>query len=188
MQVIGRRLLASVVPAILVVAALLIPIVTAQPAGAYGSAAQWQVGLSGNCNNPTVRGADQLGGFWGWVEFDNDNTMDAELAYCNHLLRGSGAQPPFGGALHTSVDVPASDGWFIASSSGNPAFNDFWINGEVDTFTGHGKPVTMVDPDPPYPSDTGIPAMVGHFSTDEVLGFHAPGVSYQVQVVKIPGR
>ena len=48
--------------------------------------------------------------------------------------------------------------------------------------------VTMVDPEPPYPSDTGIPAMAGHFSTDDVLGFHAPGVSFQVQVVQIPGR
>src|SRR6266496_4804394 len=58
----------------------------APSAGAYGSAALWQIGLSGNCNNPSVCGADQLGGFWGWVEFDNDNTADAELADCQHLL------------------------------------------------------------------------------------------------------
>jgi hypothetical protein len=187
---IRRKLLTVAVPAMLVVATLLSPIVTAQPASAYGKAAQWQIGLSGNCNNPSVCGADQLGGFWGWAEFDNDNTADAELTGCGHLLRGSGSgeQPPFGGAGHMHVDVPASDGWFIAPSSGNPAINDFWVNGEVDTFTGHGKPVTMVDPEPPYPSDTGVPAMAGHFSTDEVLGFHAPGVSFQIQVVKIPGR
>lgn len=188
MQVIRRKLLASTVPVALAVTAFLSPIVTAPSASAYGSAAQWQIGLSGNCNNPSVCGADQLGGFWGWVEFDNDNTADAEIAGCGHLLRGSGAQPPFGGAEHMSVDVPASAGWFIAPSLGNAAINDFWINGEVDTFTGHGTPITAVNPEPPYPSDTGVPAMPGHFSTDEVLGFHAPGVSFQIQVIRIPGR
>ncbi|HEV8099105.1 MAG TPA: hypothetical protein VGP56_08145, partial [Gaiellaceae bacterium] len=49
-------------------------------AGAYGGGAShdtWQIGISGNCNNPTSSfcqnpetGSPELGGFWGWVEFD----------------------------------------------------------------------------------------------------------------------
>jgi hypothetical protein len=39
------------------------------------------------------------------------------------------------------------------------------------------------------PADTGIPAAPGHYSTNEILGFQAPpGVSFQIQVVKIPNR
>ncbi len=88
-----RKLLACTVPVTLAVAAFLTPIVNATSASAYGSAAQWQIGISGNCNNPSVCGADQLGGFWGWAEFDNDNTAHAEITGCDHLLRGSGDQP-----------------------------------------------------------------------------------------------
>src|SRR5262249_39542640 len=43
----------------------------ASPAGAYGGGARhdmWQVGISGNCNNPSFCGADGLGGLLGWVE------------------------------------------------------------------------------------------------------------------------
>src|SRR5437867_3848580 len=60
-------------------------LLTSAPAQAYGPKAQWQIGLSANCNNPLVCGQDALGGFWGWAEFDSDNTGDAQLAGCNHL-------------------------------------------------------------------------------------------------------
>src|SRR5262249_50841913 len=64
----------------------------ASPAGAYGGGAAhdtWQVGISGNCNNLSFCGADGLGGFWGWVEFDRftDGTItgDAQLTGCGHF-------------------------------------------------------------------------------------------------------
>src|SRR6266545_1962075 len=72
---------------------------TAPSAGAYGSAALWQIGLSFNCNNPSLCGSE-LGGFWGWAEFDSDNTADAQLVGCGHL-QGGRAQ----GAQHFSVDA-----------------------------------------------------------------------------------
>jgi hypothetical protein len=48
---------------ILVTMTAVVGVVSAPQAGAYGSAALWQIGISANCNNPTVCGADQLGGF-----------------------------------------------------------------------------------------------------------------------------
>src|SRR6266516_5701637 len=68
----------------------------ASSAGAYGGGAShdtWQIGLSFNCNNPSYfmcqdpeTGQPQLGGFWGWVEFDRfaDGTItgDAQVAGC----------------------------------------------------------------------------------------------------------
>ena len=156
-------------------------LLTSAPAQAYGPKAQWQIGLSANCNNPLVCGQDALGGFWGWAEFDSDNTGDAQLAGCNHLVGPH--VPGTSGAGHFSDEI---DGWFIAP--GSSGLDDFWIESETATFTGHGPPVTVFDPDPPYPMDTGIPAAPGHYSTAELLGFTAPGVSFQAQVVQIPGR
>src|SRR5512132_4174725 len=82
---------------------------TAAPAGAYGGGANhdmWQVGISGNCNNPSFCG-DELGGFWGWVEFDRfaDGTItgDAQVTGCSHFLRGGG-----GGAVHADVDITSA--------------------------------------------------------------------------------
>jgi hypothetical protein len=47
----------------------------------------------------------------------------------------------------------------------------------------------LTDPEPPYPADTGIPAVPGHYNTSELLGFSPPpGVSFMVQVVRIPNR
>src|SRR5437870_10946801 len=81
----------------------------ASPASAYGGGAghdTWQVGISGNCNNPSFCGTE-LGGFWGWVEFDRfaDGTItgDAQLTGCGHFLRGGG-----GGAFHSDVDITSA--------------------------------------------------------------------------------
>src|SRR5439155_5514039 len=69
--------------------------VLAAPASAYGGGAahdMWQVGLSFNCDNPDYCGPD-LGGFWGWVEFDRAGTTtwgDAALAGCGHTVGGGG--------------------------------------------------------------------------------------------------
>jgi hypothetical protein len=47
----------------------------------------------------------------------------------------------------------------------------------------------VVNPFPPYPEDTGIPAAPGHYNTSSFLGFSPPpGVAFQVQVVKLPNR
>jgi hypothetical protein len=146
---------------------------SAPAAHAYGNKALYQIGLSANCNNPSLCGADGLGGFWGWAEFDSDNTADAQFAGCGHLQGGGG-----GGAGHESVEV---DGWYIGANG------DFWIESEDVTFTGHGPPVTVHDPEPPYPSDTGVPAAPGHYNlAEEAFGFSGPGVTFQVQVVQIP--
>ncbi len=145
-------------------------------AAAYGKAAQWQIGLSFNCNNPSICGS-QLGGFWGWAEFDNDGTADAELVGCEHVQGGRAA-----GAFHFSVDVPAG-GWYIGSNG------DFFVTSEVDTITGGtgGPPVVVTVASENM--DTGIPAAPGHFSSQTLFGSAAPpGANFEIQVVLIPGK
>src|SRR6059058_4031500 len=87
-------------------------------AGAYGGGAShdtWQIGISGNCNNPAssfcqnpVTGSPELGGFWGWVEFDRfaDGTItgDAQETGCGHFLGGGGSF----GAEHADVDITSA--------------------------------------------------------------------------------
>src|SRR5919198_738351 len=86
---------------VVIIAALTATVVLAagfaSSAGAYGGGAghdMWQIGFSGNCNNQSFCG-DELGGFWGWVEFDRfaDGTItgDAQTAFCFHTLSGGGA-------------------------------------------------------------------------------------------------
>ena len=147
---------------------------SAPAASAYGRLAQYQIGISQNCNNPSFCGSG-TGGFWGWIEFDSDNTVDAQLTGCGHTVGGPGPA----GAGHFAAEAT---GWYIGANG------DFILNGtETDTFTGHGPPQSVT-----YTNDNvdmGIPATPGHYSTDEILGFHAPsGVSFQIQVVKIPGH
>src|SRR5438046_9558431 len=83
------------------VVALAVLASTAAPAGAYGGGAShdmWQVGLSGNCNNPSVCGND-LGGFWGWAEFDRAGTQtwgEAQLTGRGHLAGGRGGRASAG--------------------------------------------------------------------------------------------
>jgi hypothetical protein len=153
--------------------------VAAAPASAgYGPLAVYQVAFSFNCNNPSFCGSGGLGGFWGWAVFNSDGTADAELTGCGHLQGGPGGGG--GGAGHMSSDAT---GWFVGDNG------DFWISHEEITFTGHGPPVTLSDPQGPYPSDTGIPATPGHYRTSDLLGFQPPpGVSFNVQVTRIPGR
>src|SRR5439155_6847043 len=77
----------------------------------------WQVGISFNCNNPDFCGAN-LGGFWGWVEFDRSadgqqTWGDAELTGCFHSVGGGG----FAGAAHMSIEVTS---WTVAGGSAGP--------------------------------------------------------------------
>jgi hypothetical protein len=150
---------------------------TASAAGAYGSAAQWQIAISMNCNNASLCGGGG-GGFWGWAEFDNNNTGDAEFTGCGHLIPAHGDA----GAGHISIDVM---GWYIAPGSAGP--QTFYVVSETDTSYGHGSPTseTFLNEN----MDTGVPAVPGHYSlAQQAFGFTGPGVSFQLQVVKIPGK
>jgi len=155
---------------------------TAATAGAYGGGADhdmWQVGVSFNCNNPDFCGPS-LGGFWAWLEFDRsvDGTVtwgDVEGAGCSHTLGGGG----FNGAVHISVEI---ESWTIEPGSAGP--QTFFASGE-ETDSIRGNKVTF---DVSH-FDTGVPAVPGHYSTDEILGFDAPpGVAFQIQVAFRPAK
>ena len=124
----------------------------AAPAGAATSHQEWQVGFSFNCDNPSVCGADGLGGFWGWYAFYSDGTGDAALTGCGHTVHGGG--PGSAGAGHENVDIEA---WHV-----DPVSGDFVI----DTSTPSDAE-----------GDTGIPAAPGHYSLHP-----APGVSDNISV------
>ena len=159
-----------------IVLALTLGGVTATSVGAYGGGADhdmWQVGVSFNCNNPDFCGED-LGGFWGWAEFDRSThgTLtwgDGELAGCWHSLGGGG----FNGAAHLSFEI---ESWTIEPGSAGP--QTFFISGEqTESFRGN-KLTSDVSH-----FDTGISAVPGHYSTSDVLGFDPPpGVAIQIQV------
>lgn len=149
----------------------------ANPAQAYGGGAghdMWQIGLSFNCNNKDYCGSE-LGGFWGWAEFDRAGSTtwaDAQLAGCGHNIGGGG-----GGAGHLSLDIQS---WHLGPATPNdpnyPGGQTFYIDSNEVTFTGHGSSVT-VDDDPEFLGDSGIPAEPGHYA------FHpAPGIAGVVQV------
>jgi hypothetical protein len=161
-------------------AAAMLAVGFASPASAYGGGAghdMWQVGMSFNCNNPSFCGTD-LGGFWGWVEFDRsaDGTQtwgDAEAAFCFHTVGGGGA-----GGGHTSIEI---ESWTIELGSAGP--QTFFASGEeTDTSRGHSNTFDFSH------EDTGISAVPGHYSTSDVLGFSAPGVAVQIQVAFRPAK
>ena len=71
------------------------------------------------CQGP--QGEPELGGFWGWVEFDRSGTQtwgDAQLTGCGHTPGGGG--PGSAGAGHESVATTTDDPDFL-SDSGIPA-------------------------------------------------------------------
>jgi hypothetical protein len=171
-----RRLLVLLVPL-----ALAGSLAAAPAASAYGGGAghdMWQVGLSGNCNNPSVCG-DELGGFWGWVEFDRAGTVtwgDAELAFCGHQVGGGG--PHSAGAGHGRIEI---ESWTIEPGSAGP--QTFFASGEeTDSFAGQRVTFDFVH------MDTGIPATPGHYNTMDLLGFSFPGVAFQIQVAFRPAK
>jgi hypothetical protein len=133
----------------------------------------WQIGVSFNCNNPSI--CAQMGGAggdWGWVEFDRsaDGTQtwgDGEFAFCFHTVGGGGA-----GAGHTSIDI---ESWTIEPGSAGP--QTFYATGEeTESFRGDTQTVDFTH------LDTGYSAVPGHYTTSEILGFTAPGVAIQIQV------
>jgi hypothetical protein len=142
----------------------------ASSAGAYGGGAShdtWQIGISGNCNNPSFCG-DELGGFWGWIEFDRfaDGTItgDAQTVGCEHFLRGGG-----GGAFHADVDITSAHiGPAQPEDPNYPGGQVFYVDSNV---------VNGVTNEPDFLGDSGIPVAPGHYS------FHpAPGVAFELQV------
>jgi len=155
--------------------------VLALPVGAYGGGADhdmWQVGISFNCNNPDF--CPSLGGFWAWAEFDRsaDGTVtwgDVEGSGCSHTVGGGG----FAGAVHVSVEI---ESWTIEPGSAGP--QTFFANGEeTDTFRGTSTTFDITH------FDTGVPAVPGHYSTSDVLGFNAPpGVAIQIEVAFRPAK
>ena len=147
-------------------------------AGAYGNQAVWQVGVSLNCNVPHSAICDQFGGtggFWGWYEFDANNTGDAQLAFCGHTVGGGGGA----GAGHASVDIT---GWRMGPDTGpipSPNGLDFYITSDITRYTGRDAPP---GPRPnQFVGDTEIPAYPGHYSLQL-----APGVTAQVTVALKP--
>jgi len=127
----------------------------ATSAGAYGGGAThdtWQIGLSFNCDSPTIC-AGQEGGFWGWVEFDrwSDGSITGDLkgAGCGHTTGGGGA-----GAGPTDVDIYAAH---IDPDSG-----DFVIDSASD---------------PSFEGDSGIPSVPGHYAQHP-----APGITQVINV------
>jgi hypothetical protein len=127
----------------------------ATSAGAYGGGSShdtWQIGLSFNCNNPTLCAGSE-GGFWGWVEFDrwSDGSITGDLqgAGCAHTTGGGGA-----GAGHVDVDIYAAH---IDPNSG-----DFIIDSASD---------------PSFEGDTGFPSAPGHYAAHP-----APGITQVINV------
>jgi len=153
----------------------------ASSAGAYGGGSShdtWQVGLSFNCNNPSFCG-DDLGGFWGWVEFDRfadgSITGDAELTGCGHSVGGGG--PGTAGAGHIRIDITAAHMAPAGPDDPNPGGQVFYVDHNVVTYVGHGASAPPVIDDPDFLGDTNIPAEAGHYS------FHpAPGVADTINV------
>lgn len=156
----------------------------ASSAGAYGGGAghdMWQIGVSFNCNNASYCGSD-LGGFWGWAEFDRfadgSITGDAEFAGCGHSTGGNNGNT---GAGHISVDITAAH---IGPGGPDdpPGVSVFYIDHNVVTSTFRGHTETVVD-DPEFLGDSGMPSDAGHYS------FHpAPGVAGVLQVAFRPAR
>src|SRR6266487_1291244 len=164
-------------------AAAVLAVGFASPAGAYGGGANhdmWQVGMSFNCNNSSICTEEMggTGGFWGWIEFDRsaDGTQtwgDAKAAFCFHTVGGGGA-----GGGHTSIEI---ESWTIAPGSAGP--QTFFASGqETDSSRGITNTFDFSN------QDTGISAVPGHYSTNEVLGFTAPGVAVQIQVAFRPAK
>ncbi|WP_427889180.1 hypothetical protein ACQHIV_38060 [Kribbella sp. GL6] len=84
-----KRFVTAVAVAALTAGGLVSATSVAQAYGGDGSMDVYQIGLSFNCDNKSVCGADNLGGFWGWAELDhnpatNKNTGDAQFTGCSH--------------------------------------------------------------------------------------------------------
>ena len=155
-------------------AAALLSAATSAPAAAdygnsHGNVQLYQLTASMNCSNPDICG-DMLGGFWAWAVFNQDGSFDGEVTFCAHMSTPAG--PGLAGAGHAHVS-----GTYIVMDFGQGPF--IVITREIDVLTGQGKGVTT-DSGPEFMPIA--PAVKGHFSTVDLLGFKAPGVTFQITV------
>jgi hypothetical protein len=93
---------------------------------------------------------------------------NCELTGCSHLTHGAG--PGAAGAVHFHDDFTFD----LANTS------ELVTLSETATFVGKNRFTVTVAAE-----GTGIPLIPGHYSTAELLGFTAPGVSFQVELVKL---
>lgn len=87
-------------------------------AGAYGTDHLYQITVSENCVNPTacVQSAQNpfgIGGIWGWIEPDSDNTADTAVQFQGH----SNSDPTLNGSVH----LPPMWDWTIINLSTPPS-------------------------------------------------------------------
>jgi len=149
---------------------------SAQGYGGDGQMDVWQIGVSFNCNNKSVCGAEDLGGFWGWAELDHDsvtgtNTGDAEFAGCAHGV--------FNGAVHISVEIL---NWWVAPGSAGPT-TLFTDEEDTTTFRGTTTVETFLG------MDTGVNLVPGHQSSEDIFGFTPPpGVNAMLQIAYKPAH
>ena len=98
----------------------LVGVQAANAAGSgYSGKAVYQITISSTCSNVTACGADNLGGFWGWIALYGNGTGDGQLTFCGHGAAGSGAG-------HEALDIgqwTISDGTFVFSDSSDPHFD-----------------------------------------------------------------
>lgn len=163
MQRFGRLVFGGLVAGALVVAGSLPA--AADYGNSGGNVQLYQVTASMNCNNATL--CQGLGGFWAWGVFNADGTFDAEVTFCAHTAPGG-----FSGAGHDHAS-----GTYIVTDFGQGPF--IVITREIDVMTGQGQGQTT-DSGPEFMPIA--PAVQGHYSTMDLLGFTAPGVTFQVTV------
>jgi hypothetical protein len=161
-------------------AAGLLTVAASVPAAAeYGNSGGnvqlYQVSASMNCNNPDL--CSTLGGFWAWGVFNADGSFDAEVTFCSHMATPAG--PNLAGAGHAHAEgqytiseiFPGSGPWIV-------------ITHEIDTFT--GRFAGTFDSGPEFMPVA--PAAKAHLSTNDLLGFSAPGVTFQLTVTPMHTR
>ena len=114
-----------------------------------------------------------VGGLWGSLQLNTDGTGRAEFTACSHASEAYGFAT---GATHVSVII---HGWTIGPAG------TFIETGGTETYRGgtnRGSMVTFTSP-----VDTGIPAIPGHYTALDILGYRPPhGVAIQIQVALTP--
>ncbi len=171
-----KKLLATLPIALLAITILsLVPVTHA-----YGNSALWQVTLSFNCDNPSLCGGNSnVGGFWGWVEFDSGSQGDATLTGCGHVVGGTGG-PFTAGAGHANIQITS---WDVTTVSFAPVpFLTIELGSATFSGAGTGSPVTVPFVGP-FPL---APAAPGHYSSLSVFGIQAPpGTNFEITVVQL---
>ena len=171
----GLLLLASILPS----------------AHAYGNTAQWQVGFSGTCNEPTMcgpPGGTGTFGFWGWCAFGGSSGSTAvgttgTIGDCQVTVYArSGLGEPIN-PTQLAIDVKS---WKIIASQMSPTGASFGIDPTTAILECTG-PGASLPPGPetgcalPPGGDTGIPPIPGHYSLSPFPGFHI-----NIQVNQLP--